>query len=101
MCDEGRCSGKTLKGSQCKRPLTNGSKYCYQHTNGQNNGNSSESQSTEPSSDLESSKVMRSPRINRMNDNKKLSNGTEKSLYDRLGGIFPIAAVVDVFTAEI
>lgn len=102
MCDHGRCAGKTLNGSQCKRSVTKGS-FCYQHSNGNDNGNTSESQNTEPSSDLENNKNMKSPRINRLSNHKSngLSNGQEKSLYERLGGIFPIAAVVDIFSEEI
>ena len=119
MSEGGRCIGKTLNGSQCRRTVGNGHQFCFQHA--VDSSYNSDSQKTEFSASPISPKInnMKSPRL-KVNGNNKTNGGVgvdgvngsngfggllrtapEKSLYERLGGIYSIAAVVDMFSEEI
>ena len=71
------CKAKTQSGNFCSRKPIKGSNYCYQHS-----AYSASSASKKPTS-------------------KKTTSKKEKTLYDQLGGVFAIAAVVNRFSDKI
>lgn len=74
------CIGKTLSGGRCSRKAIKGSKYCYQH----------------------GTKIAKVDKKSKVEKETKVKKETkEKSLYDQLGGIFSIAAVVNRFSDKI
>jgi len=77
-----RCVGKTVDGGQCKRDAAEGSKKCYQHkaTKG-------------------GKKAVGGQCPMKLGGKKEKGEGGD-SLYDRLGGAFVIARVVNYFSNE-
>jgi RNA polymerase subunit RPABC4/transcription elongation factor Spt4 len=68
-----QCNGTTQKGTQCKRLVSNGGKYCYQHTNQESKSND------KPEEKINSKPINEGVNQNGVSSSMKQCNGITKA----------------------